>query len=34
MMRENKKSNNEKELKDLLCDIAVYFKLSFLKNIS
>ena len=26
--------NNDKELKDILGDIAVYFKLSFLKNSS
>ena len=27
-----KKQNNEKELKDILSDIVVCFKLSFLKN--
>ena len=27
-----KKENNEKELKDLLLDVAVCFMLSFLKN--
>ena len=26
--------NNEKELKVFLCDVAIYFKLSFLKNSS
>ena len=29
---ERKNVKNEKELKDLLWDVAAYFKLSFLKN--